>query len=192
MNCFNGPNGENGDGATQTPAHEGLPVEISDHYTKLTGTWCATHIEQCITNLLQGAADLYAEHDLKKRHELNSGANHFAQKLVWNSGASCAAAAFGLTICRGGELDLPLPWAQEPHLRGITTIGDYAFMSQDYELDTKVIWHESVHSWQWAAAAENNYDVYMFAALYVLAGASGEENLFEQQAGLCEGRYIDC
>jgi hypothetical protein len=27
---------------------------------------------------------------------------------------------------------------------------------------------------------------------YVLAGKSAEENLFEQLAGRCEGRYIDC
>ena len=189
VNCFNGPNGENGNGATQEPAHEGLPVEISDVYTKLIGNWCATHIEQCITNLLQGAADLYAEHDLKKRHELNSGANHFAQELIRHSGASCSAAAFGMTVCTGGELDLPLPWAQEPHLRGGTTIGDYFFVSADITVTDDLLWHESVHSWQWAAAAERDYDVWAYGALYTLAGTSGVENLFEQQAGLCEGRY---
>jgi len=191
VNCSNGPNGENGNGATQTPADEGLPVEISDYHTKLLGAWCATHIEACITNLLQGAADLYAEHDIEKRHELNSGANHFAQQLIANTdGISCAAAAFGMTVCRGGDVDLP--FVHEPHLRGGTTIGDYFFTSNDMQVDDDLLWHESVHAWQWAAAAERDYDVYLYATLYALAGTSGEENLFEQQAGLCEGRYIDC
>ncbi|CAB4363796.1 MAG: hypothetical protein F2681_16705 [Actinobacteria bacterium] len=191
VNCFSGRGGTNGNGATQEPAPEGSPVEISDYYTKLIGTWCATHIEGCIGQLLQGAADLYAEHDIQKRHQLNADANSFARGLIRHTDEiSCSGGSFGMTVCVGGDLDLPL--VHEPHLRGGTTIGDYSFVSSDVTLDDDLLWHESIHSWQWAAASQRSYGVATYAALYTLAGTSGIENLLEQQAGLCEGRYKEC
>ena len=115
-----------------------------------------------------------------------------AEKIIAHTkGIHCEAADFGLTACIGGSG----PLFGKTHLRAGTTIGDYYFTDPDTDpryvsnVDPSKLWHESVHSWQTAAAAQLGLSPAAYFAVYLAVGATGSANEFEQQANLCKGGY---
>jgi hypothetical protein len=177
VNCF--IDGVNGNGGSEAPF-----VDFPNLSSQFLGD-CLTAVSDCILAVQQRAAELYAEYDLDKRELLNEegGFNSYAmlnRDKPLGGSTTCTTGQFGLTICEGGITNL----------RAGTTIGEFYFVDDLSNFtETTRQWHESVHAWQTAAAADLGVSPEEYLVIYLAAGTDGRENLFEQQANLRWGGY---